>query len=73
MAQWEYCKIDLNFLAPRTEDIDLLNASGNDGWELVGITSNNVAYLKRQIREPATEAPAKAPRRKTASSSAQQT
>ena len=38
VSEWEYRKIDLN----------LLNAAGAEGWELVGITSNNFAYLKRE-------------------------
>lgn len=31
-----------------TDEIDLLNAAGNDGWDLVRITDNNIAYFKRQ-------------------------
>src|SRR5262245_34010923 len=37
--------------APRGDELDMLNAAGAEGWELVGITSNNVAYLKREIEE----------------------
>src|SRR6476659_5432323 len=29
----------------------MLNSAGADGWELVGITSSNIAYLKRPIEE----------------------
>jgi DNA-binding protein H-NS len=29
----------------------MLNAAGANGWELVGITSNNIAYLKRALEE----------------------
>jgi len=29
----------------------MLNAAGRQGWELVSITSNNVAYLKREIED----------------------
>ena len=29
----------------------MLNAAGADGWELVGITTNNIAYLKRELEE----------------------
>jgi hypothetical protein len=50
MPEWEYIKIDLNDLPRRTESIDLLNDAGKDGWELVALTSNNIAYLKRKIR-----------------------
>ncbi len=60
MPQWEYTKIDLNQTSGKTDDIDLLNTAGGDGWELVGITTNNIAYLKRQIEdvEPAQRRPA---------------
>jgi hypothetical protein len=64
MAEWEYRKIMLSETPRRGDDIDLLNDAGKDGWELVGISNNNVAYLKRQHPEPA---PAPATRRKTAS------
>ena len=48
MQQWEYRTIYLN--DPRkTDEIDLLNDAGEQGWELVGITANHIAYLKRQI------------------------
>ena len=49
MQQWQYCTIRINDLPRRTEEIDLLNDAGDEGWELVSITTNGVAYLKRQI------------------------
>ena len=52
VAEWEYRKIDLNQQHPRRDDIDILNAAGADAWELVGITSNNMAYLKRLVEDP---------------------
>jgi hypothetical protein len=52
-TQWEYCKLNLTELPRRTDDIDLLNDAGNCAWELVLIAANNVAYLKRRLREPA--------------------
>ena len=65
MGAWKYRKIDLNEHRPRGDELDMLNAAGADGWELVGITSYNVAYLKRVLEERApalaedrTEAPA---------------
>jgi hypothetical protein len=67
MAQWEYSKLDLNDAPRKTDDIDLLNDAGKDGWELVGILSNNVAYLKRQVGAPA---PARTVRRKAATTPA---
>jgi DNA-binding protein H-NS len=47
MIEWEYRKISLNDTSRQTDDIDLLRAAGEDGWELVVILPNNVAYLKR--------------------------
>ena len=49
MGQWEYRKLDLNQLPRKSNDVDLLNDAGEEGWELVGITSNNMAYLKREV------------------------
>ena len=49
MPEWKYRKIALNFHGPRGDELDLLNAAGADGWELVGITNNNMAYLKREV------------------------
>jgi hypothetical protein len=52
VAEWEYRKIDLNQQHPRRDDIDILNAAGADGWELVGITSNNMAYSLSRKSSP---------------------
>jgi hypothetical protein len=60
MPRWEYRKIDLNNVPRKTDDMDLLNDAGAHGWELVSITANNVAYLKRQTVDPPTETRAKA-------------
>jgi hypothetical protein len=49
MQQWEYRKLDLNDAPRRSDDIDLLEAGGKDGWELAAITANNFTYLKRRI------------------------
>ena len=49
MTQWEYSKIDLSRINPRSDDIELLNEAGQDGWELLTITANNIAYLKRSV------------------------
>ena len=46
-------------LARKVEDVDVLCDAGKDGWELVGISPNNMAYLKRSIEPPATPKPAK--------------
>jgi hypothetical protein len=48
-VQWEYRKILLNEHPRREDELDLLCDAGDCGWELVTITPNNVAYLKREI------------------------
>ena len=53
MAEWEYRKLFLNMHPPQGDELDVLNAAGAEGWELVSITSNNLAYLKRQVDEVA--------------------
>jgi hypothetical protein len=53
MPEWEYMTIDLNDLPPGTAVIDALNRAGKQGWELVAITLNHIAYLRRQIAKPA--------------------
>jgi H-NS histone family len=48
-VQWEYRKLPLNEHQRREDDLDLLRDAGERGWELVAITPNNVAYLKREV------------------------
>ena len=62
MSQWEYRKVALSELPRGRDDIDVLCAVGEEGWELVAILANHVAYLKREIddthfehREPGEE------------------
>lgn len=52
MAECEYRKISLSDAPRRSDEIDLLNDAGQEGWELVSITCNSMAYLKRQFRQP---------------------
>jgi hypothetical protein len=54
MPQWEYNKIDLNSIPANTRDLDVLNRAGQQGWELVSITRNNVAYFKRLVEATAS-------------------
>jgi hypothetical protein len=54
--EWEYLKIDLNQRGPREDELDLLNRAGADGWELVGISATNIAYLKRLVEETTSPA-----------------
>jgi hypothetical protein len=64
MPQWEYTKLDLNDLPRNTQELEVLNDAGKDGWELVTIL-NGIAYLKREV--PGTAA-ARSTRRKAATS-----
>jgi hypothetical protein len=68
MPRWEYRKIDLNDQPPKTDELHLLNDAGEDEWELVCITANNFAYLKRHVQERAS---AKSPRAKRPPASTQ--
>jgi len=52
MQVWEYRQIDLNDLPPKTDEVDVLNELGKQGWELVGILNNHIAYLKRRSSSP---------------------
>jgi len=49
MPSWQYRSIDLAHLPPRTDELDLLDEAGENGWELVTITTNNVADLRRAV------------------------
>jgi len=52
MAEWEYLKIDLNDPPRENSDVDLLDKAGAEGWELIVITANSIAYLKRPFAKP---------------------
>jgi hypothetical protein len=52
MAEWEYRKIDLNDPPRKATDLDLLEKAGAENWELVVITPNSIAYLRRPITKP---------------------
>jgi len=53
MRRWEYFKVDLSDTPRRTQDTDLLNDAGKAGWELVFISANSIAYMKRELRPDA--------------------
>ena len=55
VTEWEYRKIDLNQLPRKKDEIDVLCGAGGEGWELVAILANNVAYLKRELDEMVSE------------------
>lgn len=46
---WEYKRLDLSDPPHGTTDMDMLNEAGYAGWELVALTANHVAILKRQV------------------------
>ena len=58
---WEYRKINLNDLPRRRDEVDALCDAGGDGWELVTILPNNIAYLKREVAELAPDVETAAP------------
>ena len=62
MRRLECRKVDLNDLPRRSLEIDALNDAGDNGWELVAITPNAIAYFKRELT------PAAPARRKSAGS-----
>jgi hypothetical protein len=57
MPEFEYEKVDLNYIPRKGDDIDLLDELGEEGWELVVITVNNIAYLKRQVQVGSVDKP----------------
>jgi hypothetical protein len=65
MPRWQYREIDLNDLRSGAGTVDVLEGAGEDGWELVTITTKGLAYLKRQIEIPARTASSPVRRRKT--------
>jgi len=74
MPQWEYRRINLGELPLGTNELDLLNDAGEEDWELIAITINGVAYLKRQIEvEVATPRSAKSSRNKSTTKTRLQT
>jgi hypothetical protein len=52
VVQWEYRTVVLSTQPAGTLEVDLLNELVRDGWELVCITLNGVAYFKRAIAPP---------------------
>ena len=50
MRRFTYRKLDLNQVPAKSTDIDLLNAAGQEGWDLVCIILG-VAYMRREIVE----------------------
>ncbi|MET0651852.1 MAG: hypothetical protein ABWY63_04990 [Hyphomicrobiaceae bacterium] len=61
MRQWEYLRLDLNDAPRRGDETGVLNRAGGEGWELVIVSRNGVAILKREIDQPASAGRRKAP------------
>jgi hypothetical protein len=53
LRYWEYLLLNLCDAPRGGKDVDLLEDAGSRGWELVAITAKGLAYLKREIKEPA--------------------
>jgi hypothetical protein len=67
MSRWEYRIVNLSETSRGARDIDLLADAGEQGWELVTVTPNNMAYMKRPVEPPASPTRArKAPARPAA-------
>ena len=49
MTRWEYARLDLGSISTNMTDVEVLNGAGDEGWELIAITGNNIAYFKRPI------------------------
>jgi Domain of unknown function (DUF4177) len=56
MPAWEYTTVNLYELPLATQASDALNEVGKEGWELVAITSNGMAYFKRSTDTKAPRA-----------------
>jgi phosphoglycolate phosphatase-like HAD superfamily hydrolase len=56
MTHWVYEKVDLASapLKAKDSDIALLNELGRNGWDLVVVTTNAQAYVKKAV-DPATK------------------
>jgi hypothetical protein len=52
MSEWEYTIINLSDVPAKILAVDVLNTAGEKGWELIAITANHIAYLKRQVAKP---------------------
>jgi hypothetical protein len=52
MRQWEYLRLDLNDAPRRGDETVMLNRAGDEGWELVAVTGNGLAILKREVAQP---------------------
>jgi hypothetical protein len=72
MTHWEYVKLDLASISIRETEVEALNRAGENGWELVAITSNGIALMKRPLPPPLKTRTATKRSTSTAASSAAQ-
>jgi hypothetical protein len=49
MPEWEYRTLDLSDVPRGASEITLLNQAGEQGWDLVTIARNNIAFMKRPV------------------------
>jgi DNA-binding protein H-NS len=49
MIEWQYRKLALSEVPRKSSDVELLCQAGEEGWELITIQANNIAYLKRPL------------------------
>lgn len=52
MSEWEYLTINIGEVPDHSPATAVLNDLGRDGWELVCIVANGLAYLKREVARP---------------------
>jgi DNA-binding protein H-NS len=57
VRKWEYKKLALNEARHDYDEIDVLCDAGDDGWELVAVLPNGIAYLKRELSEGVASSP----------------
>jgi hypothetical protein len=65
MMTWRYMTIDLAHLTTGVGTVDQLNGAGAEGWELVAVTQNGIAYLRRSDEADEQTVPAPASARTT--------
>jgi hypothetical protein len=63
MPRWEHRAINLADLPPKRDDVALLDEARAKGWELVTITVNRTAFLRRPMTEIADASGATQPAR----------
>jgi hypothetical protein len=60
MLQWKYRTIDLGDVPRKVDEIDLLDEAGEEGWELIAISVNIIAFQDRVFEQPGPRRPGRA-------------